>query len=90
MRLLSRKSPSSRPEVAIDGVDVPLCKFPKILGITWDVMFCFQFLGAVYLCIGFAVKYALLFLTQITNNAFSRRNIMKNDKSWSISTVVDE
>jgi hypothetical protein len=33
------KEYNSRPEVAIDGVDVPLYKFPKILGVTLDVMF---------------------------------------------------
>jgi hypothetical protein len=36
------KEYNSHPEVAIDGVDVPLCKLPKILGVTWDVMFCFH------------------------------------------------
>jgi hypothetical protein len=36
------KEYNSRPEMAIDGVDVPLCKYPKILGVTFDVMVCFH------------------------------------------------
>jgi hypothetical protein len=36
------KEYNSCPEVAINGVDVPLCKYPKILGVTFDVMLCFH------------------------------------------------
>jgi hypothetical protein len=31
-----------RPAVTIDGIDVPLCKCPKILRVTFDTMFCFH------------------------------------------------
>jgi hypothetical protein len=36
------KQYNTRPEVYIDGVDVPLCTTPKILGVTCDPMFCFH------------------------------------------------
>jgi hypothetical protein len=36
------KEYNSHLEVPIYGVDMPLCKFPKILGVTWDVMICFH------------------------------------------------
>jgi hypothetical protein len=31
-----------RPAVSNNGVDVPLCLCPKILGVTFDTMFCFH------------------------------------------------
>jgi hypothetical protein len=33
---------NARPDVTIDSVAVPLCRTPKILGVTFDTMFCFH------------------------------------------------
>jgi hypothetical protein len=36
------KQVNDRPAVTTDGVDIPLCRTPKILGVTFDTLFCFR------------------------------------------------
>jgi hypothetical protein len=39
---LFTKQVNDRPAVTIDGVDIPLCRTPKILQVIFDTLFCFR------------------------------------------------